>query len=442
VKLATLSNRAAEALGAGVSRRGLLSRSAMAATALSVAPVRTLLRPDPAYAQVCGCSGSSCSCGSLCCDGYTEFCCTITGANSCPPGAVLGGWWKVEGHSRCGGSARYYMDCHRTCGSCGCGSSGLCTGACSNTSCGCANGSCGNRKAGCTRFRYGNCASNHACLGPIVCRVVTCRAPWTLDATCTTTPRVDNNTRSHHRPCLEGTAVTPVTGDWNGNGGDGVGVFWHATRRWELRQTTSGGAAQITFGFGGAGDIPVVGDWDGDGIDGIGVFRPASREWLLRDTPAAGGINRRFGFGGVGDIPVVGDWNGDGIDGIGVYRPSTGEWLLRNTASGGGIEVRFGFGGRGDIPVVGDWNGDGRDGIGVFRPSSREWLLRDTASGGSIERRFGFGAAGDRPVVGNWDGIGSAGIGVFRDWSANWLLRQAPSGGGVSTQFEFGPRDY
>ena len=115
----------------------------MAATALSVAPVRTLMRPDPAYAQVCGCSGSSCSCGSLCCDGYTEFCCTITGANSCPPGAVLGGWWKVEGHSRCGGSARYYMDCHRTCGTCGCGSSGLCTGGCANTSCGCANGSCG-----------------------------------------------------------------------------------------------------------------------------------------------------------------------------------------------------------------------------------------------------------------------------------------------------------
>ena len=128
--------RAAEALGSGVSRRGVLARGAMAATAFSVAPVRTLVRPDPAYAQVCGCSGSSCSCGSLCCDGYTEFCCTITGANSCPPGAVLGGWWKVEGHSRCGGSARYYMDCHRTCGSCGCGSSGLCTGTCANTSCG------------------------------------------------------------------------------------------------------------------------------------------------------------------------------------------------------------------------------------------------------------------------------------------------------------------
>jgi hypothetical protein len=441
VKLATLSNRAAEALGTGVSRRGLLARSAMAATAFSVAPVRTLVRPDPAYAQVCGCSGSSCNCGSLCCDGYTEFCCTITGANSCPPGAVLGGWWKVEGHSRCGGSARYYMDCHRTCGSCGCGSSGLCTGGCSNTTCGCANGSCGNRKAGCTRFRYGNCASNHACLGPIVCRVVTCRAPWTLDATCTTTPRVDNNTRSHHRPCLEAPAVTPISGDWNGDGRDGVGVFWHATRRWELRNTTSAGPPEISFTFGGPGAIPVVGDWNGDGIDGIGVFMPSTREWILRDFPSAGGADRRFRFGGPGTLPVVGDWNGDGIDGIGVFSPTTRTWSLRDSASAGGASV-FQFGGPGTLPVAGDWTGSGRDGIGIFSPGTSQWMLRHTASGGGAEIRYSFGGSEDLPAVGDWDGGGVDGAGVFRPWNARWMLRQTASSGGIQVQFEFGPRDY
>jgi hypothetical protein len=441
VKLATLSNRAAEVVGSGVSRRGLLSRSAMAATALSVAPVRTLLRPDPAYAQVCGCSGSSCSCGSLCCDGYTEFCCTLTGANSCPPGAVLGGWWKVEGHSRCGGSARYYMDCHRTCGSCGCGSSGLCTGGCANTSCGCANGSCGNRKAGCTRFRYGNCASNHACLGPIVCRVVTCRAPWTLDASCTTTPRVDNNTRSHHRPCLEAAAVTPVAGDWNGDGRDGVGVFWNATRRWELRNTAAGGATEIAFNFGGPGAIPVVGDWNGDGIDGIGVFLPATREWILRDFPSAGGADRHFQFGGPGTLPVVGDWNGDGVDGIGVFSPTTRTWSLRDTASAGGART-FEFGGPGTLPVAGDWTGDGRADIGVFSPGTSQWLLRRSASGGGAEIRYSFGGTEDLPVVGDWDGVGVVGTGIFRPWNARWMLRQTASGGGIQLQFEYGPRDY
>ena len=75
--------------------------------------------------------------------------------------------------------------------------------------------------------------------------------------------------------------------------------------------------------------MPVVGDWDGDGGDDIGIFHPATREWVLRDSASAGPADRRFGYGGAGDVPVVGDWNGDGVDGIGVYRPSTGEWLRR-----------------------------------------------------------------------------------------------------------------
>ncbi len=42
-----------------------------------------------------------------------------------------------------------------------------------------------------------------ACLGPIVCRVVTCTPPWLLDPTCGTSARVDDATRNHDRPCLD-----------------------------------------------------------------------------------------------------------------------------------------------------------------------------------------------------------------------------------------------
>ena len=35
-----------------------------------------------------------------------------------------------------------------------------------------------------------------------MCRVVTCTPPWELDATCTTTVAIDNNTRFHDAPCL------------------------------------------------------------------------------------------------------------------------------------------------------------------------------------------------------------------------------------------------
>ncbi len=183
-------------------RRGFLGKSAVIGSAVVAAPLDFALRPGTAYAAVCNCNGSSCQCGSLCCDGYTEFCCTLNGANACPPGTITAGWWKVDGSQFCGGAARYYLDCNAQCGSCDCGSNGVCAGSCSGTGCGCANGSCGNRKAGCTRFRYGQCNQGVRCVGPIVCRVVTCAAPWQFDPACGTSSRTDNATRNHDRPCL------------------------------------------------------------------------------------------------------------------------------------------------------------------------------------------------------------------------------------------------
>ncbi len=199
-----VADRAARFLARRIDRRGLLTRSALVGSALAVAPSDFIFRPRTAYAAICGCSGSTCDCSDLCCDGYTEFCCTISGLNQCPDGAVLGGWWKVDGSAFCGDGPRYYMDCNASCGSCGCGANGICAGSCSGTTCGCANGSCGNRKAGCIGFRYGQCNQGIACLGPIVCRVITCTPPWQLDATCTTAVRTDNNTRYHDAPCLHG----------------------------------------------------------------------------------------------------------------------------------------------------------------------------------------------------------------------------------------------
>jgi hypothetical protein len=196
-----------EVLGRRTTRRRVLQRAAVAGAAMTVAPAAFALRPGTAYAAICGCSGQACDCGSLCCDGYTEFCCTMSGVNRCPAGTLLGGWWKVDGSEFCGGGPRYYLDCNAQCGGCGCGSSGICGGSCSGTPCGCAQGSCGNRKSGCTGFRYGQCHQEVACLGPIVCRVVTCSPPWELDGTCGTAARTDNATRYHNRPCLQGAPI-------------------------------------------------------------------------------------------------------------------------------------------------------------------------------------------------------------------------------------------
>ena len=195
-------DRIAKSLSTRIDRRGFLGQSALVGTALAVAPRRFVLEPISAYQAVCSCNGSDCDCGALCCDGYTEFCCTLSGYNTCPPGTSLGGWWKADGTGLCGTGPRYYMDCNASCGNCGCGSNGVCAGACSGTRCGCAQGNCNNRASGCTQFRYGQCNQATACLGPIVCRVVTCVAPWAIDASCTRTSRTDQFTATHDRPCL------------------------------------------------------------------------------------------------------------------------------------------------------------------------------------------------------------------------------------------------
>jgi hypothetical protein len=184
---AQLVDKVSGALASRFSRRGFFARSAVVGSAIAANPVTYALTPGTAYAQVCSCSGSNCGCGALCCDGYTEFCCTLTGNNQCPPGSVLGGWWKVDGSGFCNGP-RYYMDCNSP------------TGA----NCGCGLGNCNNRKSGCVNFRYGQCNQQISYIGPILCRVVTCIAPWEIDGTCTTTARYDAATAYHDRPCLHG----------------------------------------------------------------------------------------------------------------------------------------------------------------------------------------------------------------------------------------------
>jgi len=418
-------SRATEAVANRLDRRSFIARSALVGSALVTAPTDLLLRPTSAYAAVCSCQGQSCACGSLCCDGYTEFCCAIYGANACPTGSLTGGWWKADGSSFCGGAARYYMDCHKPCGSCSCGGSGICSGSCNGTPCGCGRGRCDHRKAGCTSFRYGNCSNQHACIGPIQCRVVTCTAPWLIEPSCSSSAvRTDNNTRSHNRPCLQATPpIYPVAGRWTGTARSGIGFYDNRNGRWTLRDAaTSGNRAPITYGR-QAGDVPVVGDWNGDGRATIGIFRDG--QWHLTDThypPVTTVLVPKFGVS-AGDVPVVGDWDGNGIDDIGIFRG--GQWhLSKSTDPATTFYVVPSYGKEaGDVPVVGDWNGDGRVGIGIFRDG--EWHLSDTIAPARTVHRVRFGVSpGDIPVVGDWTGAGRDSIGVYRPSEGRWYLRQ------------------
>ena len=203
-----VTNAAAGLLERRLGRRSFISRATLAGSAMSVAPVSYVLRPVSAYAAICGCANQDCDCGQSCCDGYTEFCCTLTGQNACPPGSVVAGWWKADGSGLCGPEApRYYMDCNAPAAG-PCGSRGV-TAAATNCSCGCAGGNCDNRMQCCTAFRYGQCHQEIPCLGPILCRVVTCTPPWQVDASCSTTVATDNFTAFHDAPCLHAQPSRP-----------------------------------------------------------------------------------------------------------------------------------------------------------------------------------------------------------------------------------------
>ncbi len=412
-----LQEQTTQLLGARTSRRGFLARTAVVGSALATNPLDYVLKPTSAYAATCQCRNQPCVCGTACCDGYTDFCCTLNGLNTCPSGTIPGGWWQADGSGFCGGP-RYYIDCNVAPGFNPC-------------SCKCALDDCNHRVTCCTQFRYGQCHQEIPQVGAIMCRVVTCTPPWLFDPTCTTDVLVDNNTLFHDAACLHQSPPPPPpppppptprrTGTLLAGG-------------WFLRKTVTSGVADIQLGYGNPGDVPVVGDWNGDGVDGIGVFR--NGVWYLRNTLTSGAADLVVGYGNPGDVPVVGDWNGDGVDGIGVFR--NGVWFLRNTLTTGTAEIHLSFGDPGDHPIAGRWSASATiDTPGVVR--NGVWYLRNSLTSGVADLVVSYGNPGDVPVVGDWNGDGIDTPGVVR--GTTWYLRNANSSGVADVTLTYGEPD-
>ena len=191
-----LAHRASGLFSGHTSRRSFLTRTAVVGSALAVGPIDFLLKPGTAYGYVCG----------TCTDGWTAFCCTInSGRNSCPPASFVAGWWKADNAAYCCGAARYIIDCNATCPT--------------QCACRCSGASCDGRKTCCNQFRYGQCNTQIACYGPVVCRVATCTPPWRYDPSCTTSSATDNRTRDHGAPCLTTDCGTPIAEKYAALGG-------------------------------------------------------------------------------------------------------------------------------------------------------------------------------------------------------------------------------
>jgi hypothetical protein len=74
-----------------------------------------------------------------------------------------------------------------------------------------------------------------------------------------------------------------------------------------MKNQNTTGFADIALNCGLPGDKPVTGDWDGDGIDTIGVYRNGS--FYLRNENTIGFAELIFALGIPGDMPIAGNWD-------------------------------------------------------------------------------------------------------------------------------------
>jgi hypothetical protein len=176
------------------SRRGFLSRLAVAGAAFSVAPLRYLLRPGTAWAVI---RPGDCPGGSRCADGWTEFCCSINGGeNACPAWSYMGGWWKCTSYSGTqlcrDQNVRYYIDCN------------VKPGMSAPDGCHCAHDTCGARRVACNVFRYGQCNTQVGGTTAVGCRVVVCTNPAQIPGfNCNGTYMQENAVCGHEAGCLD-----------------------------------------------------------------------------------------------------------------------------------------------------------------------------------------------------------------------------------------------
>jgi hypothetical protein len=327
VSLSTaLVARTAQALEGRLSRRSLINRSAFVGSAVAVGSGLDLaLKPGSAYGAICECGNAGCGCGSTCCSGFSEFCCAVSGANFCPENTIMGGWWVADNSSFCGGP-RYYMDCNATC-SCDNGCSGgfpFCETGCDGTACGCGPLGCDSYLTGCLQFRYGQCNQDVPCMGRIVCRVVACVPPWTVDPTCTTAVAVDNGTAEQNEPCWTTAPPVPLCTS-PATDCKVVGLV----------PSADGGGYAVLTAFGrlfGYGNFPNNGDASALALDApiVGVATCKTGGYFL--AAADGGI---FDYGGA---PFLGSMGGQPLDapvvGMAATPSGQGYWLV---AADGGI---------------------------------------------------------------------------------------------------------
>jgi len=238
----------------------------------------------------------------------------------------------------------------------------------------------------------------------------------------------DNSAPNHYSPSgfinANRPQISPLIGDWNGDGIDTNGTFNSRTSTFSLKDEYN--QEVVSQQFGEPGDFPIVGDWNGNGNDSIGIYRPKTAEFHLDNNNDGACDYDPINFGVIGDYPIVGDWDGDGDDDIGVFRSLDSETLkttffLKHPDKVDLIE----FGAKTDFPVIGDWNNNGEDDVGVFRRNDPDYdqnavfYLRNGVETIAVV----FGNNDDIPIVGKPEFDGLTRIGIYRPSTQQFIFK-------------------
>jgi hypothetical protein len=232
-------------------------------------------------------------------------------------------------------------------------------------------------------------------------------ATVTQTATSTNTPLPTATHTITFTPTLTSTSLPTATLTPIPAAPDKVGVFKDGI--WYLRFNNAPGLADVVTSFGLGSDYPVTGDWNGDGVDTLGLLRPSDGRFLLSNSNTVGVVAYNFIFGNPNDTPLAGRW--DSLisgDGVGVFRPSNGIIYLTRNLITGFSDYYLVMGDPGDIGLAGDWDANGFDSVGVYRPSNTRWYLSNVNGNGITFSDVDFiWVVSGKPFAGNWLGTGS-----------------------------------
>jgi endoglucanase len=130
----------------------------------------------------------------------------------------------------------------------------------------------------------------------------------------------------------------PIARDWDGDGSDGIGLYHPETGTFLLCNQLDNPQAIVETHFKNenhrSGDVAISGDWNGDGLDEVGVYNAIHGEFTLFESLEPGCKSSVYPAHKVKPewSPLTGDWRGIGFDSIGLYDNEGGVFYLLNAA--------------------------------------------------------------------------------------------------------------